>query len=294
MRARPSFWFRCCRPIGCAAACAGLHLLAAVGLATPAFDRLYVFGDSYSDLGAGYVDGNGPTAVACLAHEMGLAVTHSRDAKAGDQSIVFACSGARTGAGEGAEVAGGVILHTGMITQVQDFAARVRAGAIKFNPDTTLFFFAGGLNDGPPAEATVANLSHGIEIIRDLGGIHVTLALLPARIPAFAAAGLRLNPAFEKLVPELKQRLSLDLRLSHWGGFFDEVLDHPSAYGLANTTEACAGRALFGEDPTPRGNPDTYFYYHAGHPSAAVHRIVGKKLYQELTSAASLPNPTTP
>jgi phospholipase/lecithinase/hemolysin len=36
------------------------------------YDALYVFGDSYSDIGARYVDGNGPTAVAYLAQRMGI------------------------------------------------------------------------------------------------------------------------------------------------------------------------------------------------------------------------------
>ena len=31
---------------------------------TTRYSRLYMFGDSYSDIGAGYIDGNGPTAVA--------------------------------------------------------------------------------------------------------------------------------------------------------------------------------------------------------------------------------------
>ena len=35
-------------------------------------ERLYVFGDSYSDTGAGYLDGNGPTAVAYLAERLGF------------------------------------------------------------------------------------------------------------------------------------------------------------------------------------------------------------------------------
>jgi hypothetical protein len=30
---------------------------------TTRYSRLDVFGDSYSDIGAGYIDGNGPTAV---------------------------------------------------------------------------------------------------------------------------------------------------------------------------------------------------------------------------------------
>ena len=40
-----------------------LTVFAAGGIAAAPYDRIYVFGDSYSDTGAGYLDGNGPTAV---------------------------------------------------------------------------------------------------------------------------------------------------------------------------------------------------------------------------------------
>ena len=33
-------------------------------------NRMYVFGDSYSDIGEGYLDGNGPTSVAYLADRL--------------------------------------------------------------------------------------------------------------------------------------------------------------------------------------------------------------------------------
>ena len=56
----------------------GLVILSAAAehaAATPAstakIDRMYVFGDSYSDIGEGYLDGNGPTAVAYLADRLG-------------------------------------------------------------------------------------------------------------------------------------------------------------------------------------------------------------------------------
>ena len=46
--------------------------------ATTPYTRLYAFGDSYSDIGAGYIDGNGPTAVAYLGWLMGLQVASSK------------------------------------------------------------------------------------------------------------------------------------------------------------------------------------------------------------------------
>ena len=29
---------------------------------------------------------------------------------------------------------------------------------------------------------------------------------------------------------------------------------------------------------------DSYFFYHEGHPSTAVHRVVGKKLFEEIAA----------
>ena len=80
---------------------------------------------------------------------------------------------------------------------------------------------------------------------------------------------------------------SVDLWLNHWGPAFDDVMEHPAAHGIVNTTSACAGRAIFDQDPTPVGDPATYFFYHEGHPSTAVHRIVGKKLFEEIAARST-------
>ena len=253
---------------------------------TTRYSRLYVFGDSYSDIGAGYIDGNGPTAVAYLGWLMGLQVASSKAANAGGKSLVFAVSGAGSGEGTGRQVKE-ALLGYGMMNQVRDFAARVKSGEIAFDPQTTLFFLAGGLNDGRRETAiTLANLRQELQILRELGGRHFTIALLPTKIPQFAAVGLRLNPAYEQFVREEAGASGLDLWLNRWGAAFDEVLEHPAPHGIVNTTSECAGRAIFDQDPTPVGDPATYFFYHEGHPSTAVHRIVGKKLFEEIAARA--------
>ena len=133
---------------------------------TTQYSRLYVFGDSYSDIGAGYIDGNGPTAVAYLGWLMGLEVASSKAANAAGKSLVFAVSGAGTGEGAGRHVKE-AFLGYGMMNQVRDFASRVKAGEIAFDPQTTLFFIAGGLNDGRQETAvTLGNLRQ--ELLRFL------------------------------------------------------------------------------------------------------------------------------
>ena len=255
-----------------------------LGSASPTtpYTRLYVFGDSYSDIGAGYIDGNGPTAVAYLGWLMGLQIASSQAPHAPERSLVFAVSGAGTGDGEGHRVKE-ALLGYGMLNQVRDFASRVKSGDIRFDPQSTLFFIAGGLNDGRlHTEQTIANLRRLVETVRDLGGRHVTVAQLPTKIAPFAAVALRLNPALQQFADREGRSLGVDLWMNHWGQGFDDVMEHPTAYGIANTTDACAGRALFDQDPTPIGDPATFFFYHEGHPSTAVHRIVGGKLFAEI------------
>ena len=251
---------------------------------TTRYSRLYVFGDSFSDIGAGYIDGNGPTAVAYLGWQMGLQVASSKAANAAGKSLVFAVSGAGTGEGPAREVKD-AILGYGMMNQVRDFAARVKSGDIAFDPQTTLFFLAGGLNDGRRETAfTLDNLRQELQILRELGGRHFTIALLPTKIPQFAAVGLRLNPAYQQFVRQEAAAAGVDVWLNHWGAAFDDVIDHPAAHGIVNTTSACAGRAIFDQDSTPVSDPATYFFYHDGHPSTAVHRIVGRKLFEEIAA----------
>ena len=52
--------------------------------------------------------------------------------------------------------------------------------------------------------------------------------------------------------------------LSDWGRFFDDVMRNPAKYGIENTKDACAGRAIFDQDTTPCSKPSVYFYYHSG------------------------------
>lgn len=257
-----------------------------VNAAARPIDRLYIFGDSYSDSGAGYVDGDGPTAVAYLARRLGLELRPATDPGSDARSLNFAVSGAQTGRGAGRKVKD-AFLGRGMVEQVDDFAARVQSRQIAFDPDRTLFFLAGGLNDRRlPGAETVGNLKAHVRKLYGLGARRFRIALMPEAIPAFSDVGRRLNPELRRIPDEVAAELpAIEIRLSNWGPFFDEVMRNPAAYGIRNTTDKCAGRAIFDEDATPCSAPATYFYYHAGHPSTAVHRIVGDKLYDELTAS---------
>ena len=255
------------------------------------YNRLFVFGDSYSDIGEGYLDGDGPTAVAYLAEHLGFKLLPSNAPDVSNASLDFAVSGAQTGEGAGRKVEGS-LLGYGMKNQVTDFAALVHSHQLKFAPKTTLFYLAGGLNDSKlPTETTIDNLNDEIKTLYSLGARHFAIALLPTAIPNFSAVGERLNPALSDLTEKLAgQYPKAHFTLSHWGTFFDEVMHSPKKYGIYNTTDACAGRAIFHQDTTECHSPSDHFYYHAGHPSTAVHKVVGEKVYQEIVTGQLPPD----
>jgi phospholipase/lecithinase/hemolysin len=269
-----------------AAALASAQTPSSAGPPSQPITRMYVFGDSYSDTGAGYVDGDGPTAVAYLAGRLGLTLKNPGDADANAGSLNFAVSGAQTGKGAGRKVKD-ALLGRGMVEQVEDFASRAQSKALVFDPGSTLFFLAGGLNDRRlPSAETVANLEGHIRKLYALGARRFRVALLPTAIPGFSEVGLRLNPELRRIPGEIAAELSgAQIAMSQWGPYFDEVFRNPSAYGIENTKDACAGRAIFNEDATPCAKPAAYYYYHSGHPSTAVHKAVGEKLYTEITGS---------
>jgi phospholipase/lecithinase/hemolysin len=259
------------------------------------WDSLFVFGDSYSDSGAGYVDGNGPTAVVYLAAALKVPFTYAGDSNSSGKGLNFAVSGAQTGWGEGYRVRPGTagcganegLLGRGMQNQVAEFGQRVRAGTIRFDSEETLFFLAGGLNDAAlPTSTSVSNLEQEVRALHRLGARYVMVALMPTRLWPHTKPLKALNKAIATLQGRLQSGLpGLHLTVSRWGAYYDEIFQNPDKYGISNTKDRCAGRALFGEDPTPCSTPDSHFFYHDGHPSTATHRIVGLKLEQEVLRA---------
>jgi phospholipase/lecithinase/hemolysin len=171
-----------------------------------------------------------------------------------------------------------------MQNQVRDFAQRVRGGLLTFNPETTLFFLAGGLNDASlPASTSISNLESEVRILHELGAKFIMIALMPTRLSPGSKPYRTLNKGITTIPRRLKSSMpEVHIVVSRWGGYYDAVFRNPGKYGITNTTDHCAGRALSGEDPTPCASPDSYFFFHEGHPSTAVHRIVGLDLVLEV------------
>jgi len=253
------------------------------------YTMLYVFGDSYSDSGAGYVDANGQTAVVYLAQRLGIPFTYYGDPGSTGKGLNFAVSAAKTGENPGHRYPTGPFFSFGMKNQVEDFVYYTRLKAIpKIDPDNTMFYFAGGLNDGStPDGYTRTNIEAEIDTLYELGARRFMVALLPTKIRGFAATGVRLNPELAK-IPAEERAKHPDIRIanSDWGPFFDEAITHPAKYGFTDTTMACAERTFSTKPVEICASPDTHFFFHESHPSTAAHRVVGDMLYQEAITKA--------
>lgn len=261
-------------------------LVAAVPAHAVTFDSVQIFGDSYSDTGAGFALTNGGTAASYLAQNLGSTVALPSESNLENKSINFAESGARVGV----ESPDG---PSSLTSQVQNFADLIDAGKTGVDPSDTLFFLSGGLNDHEllPASEVTADYAAQVDQLVSLGARYVEIALLPSEIPGFMDSAETLNPAYRDLVPELDARYpGTSVTLSDWGSYYDEILLNPDTYGITNTTDACLG---FGEDGGPCSNPDEFFYYYSAHPSDAAHKIVGQRLTDEALNVApvSVPAP---
>jgi cholinesterase len=246
------------------------------------YSQLYVFGDSYSDTGAGFPFADGPTAVAYLAQRLGLPFTYYGAPASKGKGLNFAVSAAQTGADPGVHQSG-ALFKLGMKNQVEEFAALLKSGEVKFDPAETMFFFAGGLNDRGTTEGyTRTNEEAEIESLYALGARRFMVALLPTQIPVFATAGAQFNPEIAKIPAEEKAKHP-DIRIatSNWGAFFDEVITHPAQYGITNTTIPCSVGLTPDAAHSACATPTTYFYYFAAHPSTAAHKAAGDMLYNE-------------
>jgi cholinesterase len=248
---------------------------------------LFVFGDSYSDTGAYFPLTNGNTAVGYLAQDFGITLTTSKNPAPGTDGVNFAESGARVFVGPTAPAT----QPRSLTQQVAEFQNYVTSNQVTFNPNSTLFFLSGGLNDHTKVTSAQVNAATAAQVatLYSLGARVFEVALLPSLVPAFTDSANNFNPGYAALVPQL-QALYPDavFGLSNWGPDYDDILTNPSKYGITNTTDPCSNFT------TACSTPDKYFYYYNSHPSDVAHHFVGDELASEvLALAPPVPEPAT-
>lgn len=250
------------------------------------FTAIQIFGDSFSDTGAGFALTDGGTTASYLAEFFGNPVVLPDAPNPGMSSINFAESGARVD----------VQSETGptsLTNQVDNYVNLVETGEASFDPASTLFFLSGGLNDHlEPAENVTSAYREQVADLVDLGARYVQIAILPRLVPPFEDSADNLNPAYQALVPELDTTYpGVSVTLSNWGYYYDDIIEDPASYGFTNVTDPCRQGGFGGGEVTICDTPETYFYYWIVHPSDAAHRVVAERLYDDLIALPAVPAP---
>jgi phospholipase/lecithinase/hemolysin len=260
------------------------------------FDRIYVFGDSLSDIGNAfnatggavppnppYYQGrfsNGPVWVEYLATDLGATATN------------FSFGGATTGY-YGEQPGNPTPTLTGLQQQIDIFMAAnpsadpnalyiVWAGSVDY-------LFGGATNPTEP----VANLSTAVTSLAAVGAKNIMVVNLPPNLekppgtPVDSQISSSLNPLIEMhnsaltaTLDFLSQNSDTNIIPLDVNSLFNRAIANPGAFGFTNVTNSCLVGLVACD------NPDKFLFWDDIHPTTAAHELVG-----ELAVSALKPNP---
>jgi len=256
------------------------------------FDRMFIFGDSLSDVGnlflatfgtnpspAEYWKGrssNGPVWVEYLAPRLGLAAPTAILSPGGGNDFAF------RGAFSVSPGLGAPCLDT----QVESFV-----GSDIVPGNTDLFTVWCGANDfifNSPNPATVAsNVLTQIRVLKDAGAKQFLVMNLPPMglVPEYrdqpqqvkdqaSAASMLYNATLHSGL-DLVRSPDVSVTEIDVYGLFQQMVANPAAYGLTNVTD---------DFPGPLGDPaaDGYLFWDSVHPTTAGHRILAEAVYAQV------------
>ncbi len=271
-------------------------------------DKIYVFGDSLSDVGntynatlqltgqgyppPPYVNGrfsNGSVWVEYLGQQLGLTPTSYTTIPPGNASVPDGINYAFGGSGSGLS---NVILPQaplpGVLAQVNLFTASVAANPQLVDPEA-LYIVWGGANDYLFGNVTdpqvpVNNLSAAVSNLAAAGAKTIMVANLPdlGKVPGTRGnselssqlsnlTSLH-NSSLAQSLNALSQSLgpSANIILLDVNTLFNTVTKYPGAFGFTNVTNACLTSAGI------CANPSQYLFWDDYHPTTAGHKVVQK------------------
>lgn len=306
---------------------AALALLAAPALsqATPAYDQIYAFGDSLSDVGniytatggtepgAPYANGqfsDGSVWVQDLAKDLGLAPLKASLLGGTD----YAYGGAETGT---------TPVHTANATDLSSQLLQFGEAHATADPNSLYTIWIGSndlrsiLSGAPESQwaadtaAVVVNIDKAITTLADDGAKNFLVLTVTdlGKTPAAAAGGSAAQAASSELAASFDQLLvdgagsipslaeiasanSLHLNVLDTYALIDEAVGDPAKYGFTNVTQPCLTGAVNYAGGTVCSTPDSYLFWDELHPTAVGHELVAGAALAAL-QGTSVPEPAT-
>lgn len=290
-----------------------LTLTASTAFAAPSYDRLYAFGDSYSDNGAGEVFtrglakqkvkdaqelpsslywkgrwSNGPTAVEDLANALNTPLTD------------YAVGGAKSGNGnyyawmEPSR-------DTGVSGQVSDYLKAAKAH--KADPDSLYFIFISANDFFEWADfshqesidvlgnTSLANIQKATETLILAGAKHVMVVGTTdlSHVPAVVQGSQVKNATeyqqiLERKLPsalaDLATKQHVSITYFDHLAFSNKLRAAPEAAGLKDLDSPC--QSTYPDVKPICSNPDAHYYWDEWHPTRIVHTLASKAMLETL------------
>ena len=268
--------------------------------------NLVIFGDSLSDMGNGnaspivstvfssppYWSGrfsNGPVWIEHVSDSYNLNTTFGDGISPGDNR---AFGGSQTGQGYSYLT----LPNTG--SQINNYLANVQSS---FSSNDVVFLWAGG-NDflygtGNP-DLISQNMASHIRALELAGASRFVVANLPPleltpegasrtsqQQATMASDVITYNSKLVQEVNNLSSTLNLDITLIDAWTIFHQIVNNADHVGITNTQDqACSGGATVPLVPLPIcgsganvvSNVDEYLFFDRAHPTATMHRVIGK------------------
>jgi thermolabile hemolysin len=259
---------------------------------TQPIDRLYVFGDSLSDVGnvfratggtvpaPPYFEGrhsNGKVWVEALAAKLNLS---------SDRVQNFAWGGATTGEN-------GLNQVPGVLAQVKTFIKKQP----KIEPQALVVVWVGSndyLFSSETPTVSIDNLEQSLQALLKTGTKRLLVANLPdlGKLPATRGReasqkltdfAIAYNQALKEIVAQL-QRPDLAIAELDVFSIYQTAIQNPNQFGFTNVTNACLGTAT---------NCDRFLFWDGIHPTTAAHKVLGDLAFEQVKGAIVDRNPRT-
>ncbi|RMF16132.1 MAG: hypothetical protein D6758_08540 [Gammaproteobacteria bacterium] len=289
-----------------------LSLLLSVAVQARDYSKVYVFGDSLSDMGnlasvtqpfpnppfAGNRVSNGAVGVEVMASMLGVTLAPSLHLIGPEQGTNYAVAGARAGTDEpidlNTQVGAFLLNHGGQAPSDALYVMFIGGNDVRAARDEADFTTALGI-----IRTAVQGEEQALRTLIGAGARHIMVINVPnigsipetqliaeqlgqPMLPVMASWKTMIyNRKLSRAVKRIERDTEVDIVEADLFRLFSNILRDADAYGYTNTTEACFSSRTMSFNPGCNygANFDSYVFFDEIHPTAVTHAKAGRVLY---------------